>query len=272
MPYSWMGTCLPGPRVQFVRAIVWAIDLKEKSRIVPASSNEAALSGEGVRTDAAIVASDHRCDGKTVLVTPRVITYRKRKRIFDIAGSGALVVLLAPLLLVIAALIKATSRGPVVYRSTRVGVGGKHFGFLKFRSMYTDADRRLAELRGKNEKDGPIFKIKDAPRITPFGKFMRRFSLDELPQLWNVFIGEMSLVGPRPPIPAEVDQYREEWLQRLSVKPGITCFWQIMGRSDLSFDEWMELDQRYLREMGVWTDLKIFLLTPLAVLRGKGAY
>ncbi|KAA0237322.1 MAG: sugar transferase, partial [Armatimonadetes bacterium] len=168
--------------------------------------------------------------------------------------------------------VKLTSKGPVIYKSTRVGLGGRHFQFLKFRSMYVDADRRQAELLAQNEKDGPIFKMKNDPRITPIGRALRRYSLDELPQLWNVFVGEMSLVGPRPPLPREVEQYTEDCLERLSVKPGITCYWQIMGRSDLSFEEWMELDKRYLREMGVWTDLKILLLTPIAVFRGDGAY
>jgi lipopolysaccharide/colanic/teichoic acid biosynthesis glycosyltransferase len=138
--------------------------------------------------------------------------------------------------------------------------------------MYVDADRRLAELRGVNEKDGPIFKMKNDPRITPVGRFLRKFSLDELPQLFNVWRGDMSLVGPRPPIPHEVEQYDEYCLERLGVRPGLTCYWQIMGRSNLSFTEWMELDHRYLREMNLWTDLKILLKTPLAVLRGDGAY
>ena len=203
---------------------------------------------------------------------PRVIHYVKRKRILDILGSLLLMVLLSPLLLAIALWVKLTSKGPVIYKSTRVGLGGRHFQFLKFRSMYVDADRRQAELLAQNEKDGPIFKMKNDPRITPIGRALRRYSLDELPQLWNVFVGEMSLVGPRPPLPREVEQYTEDCLERLSVKPGITCYWQIMGRSDLSFEEWMELDKRYLREMGVWTDLKILLLTPIAVFRGDGAY
>ncbi|HQU18225.1 MAG TPA: exopolysaccharide biosynthesis polyprenyl glycosylphosphotransferase [Fimbriimonadaceae bacterium] len=209
---------------------------------------------------------------KERLVRPRVIHYVKRKRILDILGSLLLMVLLSPLLLAIALWVKLTSKGPVIYKSTRVGLGGRHFQFLKFRSMYVDADRRQAELLAQNEKDGPIFKMKNDPRITPIGRALRRYSLDELPQLWNVFVGEMSLVGPRPPLPREVEQYTEDCLERLSVKPGITCYWQIMGRSDLSFEEWMELDKRYLREMGVWTDLKILLLTPIAVFRGDGAY
>lgn len=203
---------------------------------------------------------------------PRVVNYRKRKRILDVVGSAVLLIVLFPVFLVIALLIRLGSKGPVFYVSERVGLCGKVFPFYKFRSMYVDADRRLAELASQNEREGPIFKMKDDPRITPIGKFLRKYSLDELPQLLNVFFGHMSLVGPRPPIPSEVAQYDEYSLERLSVRPGITCFWQVMGRSDLTFDQWMALDHRYLREMSIWVDLKILLLTPIAVLRGDGAY
>lgn len=202
----------------------------------------------------------------------RVIHYRKRKRGLDTLGSLMLIGLFSPLLIGIALAVKLTSPGPVFYVSTRVGRGGRFFGFLKFRSMYVDADKRLNELREANEKDGPIFKMKNDPRITPIGRFLRKYSLDELPQLFNVFKGDMSLVGPRPPIPHEVEQYDEYCRERLSVRPGLTCYWQIMGRSNLSFQEWMELDHKYLREMSLWTDLKILLKTPMAVLKGDGAY
>ncbi|MCC6402702.1 MAG: sugar transferase [Fimbriimonadaceae bacterium] len=203
---------------------------------------------------------------------PRVINYRKRKRILDILGSTMLLILLFPVFLVIATLVRLTSKGPVFYVSERVGLCGKVFPFYKFRSMYVDADKRLGELSDQNDREGPIFKMKDDPRVTPIGKFMRKYSLDELPQLLNVFLGHMSLVGPRPPIPKEVAQYDEYMLKRLSVRPGITCYWQVMGRSDLTFEQWMELDHRYLQEMSVWVDLKLLVLTPLAVLRGDGAY
>lgn len=203
---------------------------------------------------------------------PRVINYRKRKRILDILGSTMLLILLFPVFLVIAILVRLTSKGPVFYVSERVGLCGKVFPFYKFRSMYVDADKRLGELSDQNDREGPIFKMKDDPRVTPIGKFMRKYSLDELPQLLNVFLGHMSLVGPRPPIPQEVAQYDEYMLKRLSVRPGITCYWQVMGRSDLTFEQWMELDHRYLQEMSVWVDLKLLVLTPLAVLRGDGAY
>ena len=202
----------------------------------------------------------------------KAIHYRKRKRGLDLLGSTILIVGLSPVILVISALVKLTSKGPVFYSSTRLGRGGRPFAFLKFRSMYVDADKRLAELREVNEKDGPIFKMKHDPRITPLGRVLRKYSLDELPQLFNVFRGDMSLVGPRPPIPHEVEQYDQYCLERLSVRPGLTCYWQIMGRSNLSFAEWMELDHRYLREMGLWTDFKILVKTPVAVLKGDGAY
>ena len=144
--------------------------------------------------------------------------------------------------------------------------------FLKFRSMYPDADRRLTDLMADNEKDGPIFKIVDDPRITPLGRMLRRYSLDELPQLLHVFRGEMSMVGPRPPLRREVEQYGPEELLRLSVKPGLTCYWQIMGRSQLTFEQWMELDRHYIETMSFWIDIGILFKTPVAVLRGFGAY
>lgn len=203
---------------------------------------------------------------------PRVIRYRKRKRLLDIFGSLALLILFSPIFLFVALAIKLTSRGPIFYVSNRVGLCGRIFPFYKFRSMYIDADKRKDQLSEQNEKDGPIFKMKNDPRITPIGRFIRKYSLDELPQLINVFLGHMSLVGPRPPLPKEVEQYDAYMAERLSVRPGLTCYWQIMGRSDLSFEEWMELDHRYLTEMSVWVDLKILFMTPVAVLRGDGAY
>lgn len=205
---------------------------------------------------------------------PRVrITYAFWKRILDIVGSLGLILLLAPVLVAIAISVKLTSPGPVIYKQGRVGRYGTEFMFLKFRSMYTDADKRLPELlRTGNEKEGPIFKMKDDPRVTPVGRFLRKYSLDELPQLFNVLKGEMSLVGPRPPLPREVEQYKDADFLRLSVPPGITCLWQICGRSDTTFEEWMALDTFYVEHMSFWLDLKILLKTPTAVLRGDGAY
>ncbi len=202
----------------------------------------------------------------------RPVHYRVWKRGFDLAVSLVLVALLLPVFLVLALLVKLTSRGPVFYASTRVGRCGKPFKFLKFRTMYADADKRLAELLEQNEKDGPIFKIKDDPRITPIGRILRKYSLDELPQLLHVMRGEMSMVGPRPPVPREVALYDDFARQRLTIKPGITCYWQIQGRSNLSFEEWMALDHKYIKEMSFWTDVKILAQTPKAVFKGEGAY
>ncbi len=200
------------------------------------------------------------------------VRYSGAKRVLDVLGACVLLLVTFPFCLIVAILVKLTSRGPVFYKSQRVGLGGEPFLFVKFRSMYVDADRRFAELSKQNEKDGPIFKMKQDPRITPIGRFLRRYSLDELPQFVHVLSGHMSLVGPRPPLPREVLQYDDDCLVRLSVKPGITCYWQVMGRSSLTFGEWMELDRKYVEEMSFWTDLSILVKTPLAVLRGRGAY
>lgn len=200
------------------------------------------------------------------------VPYAFWKRVLDAVGSAGLIALLSPVFLAIALLVKATSRGPVVYRQVRVGREGREFVFYKFRSMYEDADRRLQEVLDKNEKTGPIFKMKNDPRVTPVGRVLRKYSLDELPQLFNVLKGDMSLVGPRPPLPREVEQYDDRALQRLSVLPGITCLWQICGRSDTSFEDWLELDSLYVENMSFWLDLKILMKTPLSVIRGDGAY
>jgi exopolysaccharide biosynthesis polyprenyl glycosylphosphotransferase len=205
-------------------------------------------------------------------IAPKVINYRKRKRLLDMFGSLFLLVLALPVMAVIALAIRLNSRGPVFYTSKRVGRMGRIFDFYKFRSMYVDADARLKDVLASNEKDGPIFKMQNDPRITRVGRFLRKTSLDELPQLFNVFRGDMSLVGPRPPLPHEVEKYDEYAMERLAVRPGMTCYWQIMGRSNLSFEEWMKLDHKYLEEMSVMTDIKILLKTPLAVLKGDGAY
>ncbi len=202
----------------------------------------------------------------------RTVSYATEKRLIDLIGSGLLLLALAPLFALIALAVKASSSGPICYRSRRVGLGGEVFTFIKFRSMYQDAERHRGELGAHNEKDGPIFKMKNDPRVTPVGAFLRKYSLDELPQILSVFTGQMSLVGPRPPLVSEAALYDAYAAQRLTVKPGLTCFWQVMGRSDLSFDQWMDLDHRYLQEMSVATDLRLLAMTPMAVIRGRGAY
>lgn len=183
----------------------------------------------------------------------------------------ALIVFL-PSWLVIALAVRFDSKGPILYRSWRVGEGGRLFSFLKFRSMVVGADAIREELRHLNEVDGPVFKIARDPRITKVGHFLRKTSLDELPQLWNVLVGDMSLVGPRPPILEEVRLYQPWQLRRLSVRPGLTCLWQISGRSRIGFDEWMRLDMEYIDRRCFALDLKILLLTVPAVVSGRGAY
>lgn len=194
------------------------------------------------------------------------------KRIFDIIFSILCIILLIPFMLVISILIKFDSKGPVFFKQARVGKDGEFFVMYKFRSMCDDAENQLHKLKQCNEKDGPVFKIYDDPRVTRFGRVIRRTSIDELPQLFNILRGEMSFVGPRPPLPREVVQYNSHQLQRISVTPGLTCYWQISGRSNLSFDDWVELDLKYIRERGIRTDLKILLQTLPAVLKREGAY
>jgi exopolysaccharide biosynthesis polyprenyl glycosylphosphotransferase len=194
------------------------------------------------------------------------------KRLFDLIVTVPAVLLLLPVFAVLAILIRLDSPGPVIYASQRVGKGGRLFRFFKFRSMVSGADRYLDHLRQYNEVDGPVFKMANDPRITRMGRFLRRSSLDELPQLFNVLWGDMSLVGPRPPILEEVVQYAPWQRARLSVKPGITCLWQISGRSRLGFDEWMRLDLEYVQNRSFWLDSKILLRTIPAVLSRKGAY
>jgi exopolysaccharide biosynthesis polyprenyl glycosylphosphotransferase len=194
------------------------------------------------------------------------------KRVLDVVLAAAGLLAMLPVWLVIAVAIKLDSPGPVIFVQDRVGQYGHRFRFYKFRSMHSDAEARLAEVLAGNETDGPVFKIRNDPRITRVGAFLRRTSLDELPQLINILKGDMSLVGPRPPLPREVEQYRPSDRIRLSVKPGLTCLWQISGRSNISFDQWMELDREYVRNLSLGLDLSILLRTVGAVLSMRGAY
>lgn len=194
------------------------------------------------------------------------------KRVFDVVLSFASLVILSPLLLGIAAMIKITSPGPVFFQQTRCGLGGRRFMLYKFRSMINNAEQMRAELHQLNELDGPVFKISDDPRITTVGRWLRRFSLDELPQLWNIFSGEMSFVGPRPAVPEEVDQYEDWQRRRLRMRPGLTCIWVLEGRSHVDFNRWMQLDLKYIDTWSLWLDTKIFLRTIPIVLSGRGAY
>ena len=193
------------------------------------------------------------------------------KRVLDIFVSMILLVLFAPIVAVICLLIKITSKGPIHFKQTRLGYNGRPFSCIKFRTMVEDAEKLKDELIAFNEMDGPVFKMKNDPRITKMGSFLRKTSLDELPQLINVLKGEMSLVGPRPPLPEEVNLYDLKDRRRLSMKPGITCLWQINGRNTISFEKWMELDRKYIDQWSLWLDLKILLKTIPAVLKGSGA-
>ena len=191
------------------------------------------------------------------------------KRCMDVVGASAGLVLFSPLLLVIAVLVKTTSPGPVFYRQQRSGLAGVPFWIFKFRSMDANADSAKSALAAQNEQDGPAFKIKDDPRITPVGRFLRRTSLDELPQLWNVLKGNMTIVGPRP-LPVEETAGCEAWhLERLQVTPGLTCIWQVHGRSRVTFDEWMRMDLEYLRDITIERDLKLIGQTAWAVVFKK---
>jgi exopolysaccharide biosynthesis polyprenyl glycosylphosphotransferase len=193
------------------------------------------------------------------------------KRVLDFVMALALLVVFSPLWLVLAALIKLTSPGPVFYRQTRCGLGGRRFTLYKFRSMHPGADLRREELEALNEMDGPVFKIRNDPRCTLVGRFMRKFSLDELPQLINILRGDMSFVGPRPPLPEEVEKYERWQRRRLRMQPGLTCLWALEGRSRLSFQRWMELDLQYIDQWSMGLDWKILLKTIPVVLLGRGA-
>jgi lipopolysaccharide/colanic/teichoic acid biosynthesis glycosyltransferase len=195
------------------------------------------------------------------------------KRVVDVVASGLGMLVLSPVFLGLIVAIIIEDGWPVFYSQNRVGQNGRVFRFYKFRSMVRNADKIKEQLKEQNESgDGVIFKMKHDPRVTKIGRFIRRYSLDELPQLFNVFIGDMSLVGPRPPIPSEVAEYTLEERKRLHVKPGITCIWQVSGRSDIPFKEQVQLDVQYIRSQGIWNDFLLLLKTIPAVLLGKGAY
>jgi lipopolysaccharide/colanic/teichoic acid biosynthesis glycosyltransferase len=206
------------------------------------------------------------------LLHPSPRGYLRAKRVFDVFLACVLAVALSPIWLAAALAVRLTSEGPVLYRQTRVGQNGATFTCYKFRTMVHDAEERRLHLVSMNEASGPVFKIRRDPRLTRVGSWLRKSSIDELPQLWNVLRGEMSLVGPRPPLPEEVATYTSYQMGRLTVPPGLTCLWQVSGRSTIGFDEWVELDMQYIRQRSFLYDLLLILLTIPAVLTGRGAF
>lgn len=199
--------------------------------------------------------------------------YMKIKRFFDICFSMILIIILIPLWIVIIVVMKIEDfNGPIVYKQERIGLDGSKFIMYKFRSMVVDADSLKCELEQVNEQSGPIFKIKKDPRITKVGSILRKTSLDEFPQLLNIIRGEMSLIGPRPALPSEVEKYSDYQKKRLSVKPGCTGLWQVSGRSNLNFDQMLQLDLEYIENYGALTDIKIFFKTFKIILTREGAY
>ncbi|HVT60166.1 MAG TPA: sugar transferase [Thermoanaerobaculia bacterium] len=240
------------------------------------------LQEQGIRTRFAMNLFPHtqarveleELDGMPLLsfaTTPTSQLQLMAKRLLDVALSSLVLLLALPVVAAIALLIKATSGGSVLFRQTRCGLNGRIFTLYKFRTMVEDAEELRRELMHLNEMNGPVFKLKSDPRVTGFGRFLRRFSLDELPQFWNVLRGDMSLVGPRPPIPEEVARYQRWQRRRLAMKPGMTCLWQISGRNQIDFDRWIQLDLEYIDSWSPMLDVKILLKTIPAVLSGKGA-
>jgi exopolysaccharide biosynthesis polyprenyl glycosylphosphotransferase len=189
----------------------------------------------------------------------------------DFMGSLLFISILSPLLLMITLLIRLDSPGPAIYRQVRCGLNGRKFTFYKFRSMIQGAEKQQSDLAAYNMMDGPVFKMKNDPRVTRVGRFLRKTSLDELPQLFNVLRGDMSFVGPRPPIPEEVEKYESWQRRRLSMRPGITGLWQVSGRNQIDFQRWMKLDLEYIDQWSLWLDFKILMKTILVVLWGRGA-
>jgi len=196
-----------------------------------------------------------------VRVKENGLIYNILKRLIDILGSLIGLIILSPLLFIIAILIKVESKGPIIFSQKRVGLNKKEFKMYKLRSMVCNAEELKDKLKDKNEMSGPMFKIKDDPRITKIGKFIRKTSIDELPQLINVLKGDMSLVGPRPSLPNEVKEFEPWMLKRFEVKPGLTCYWQVMGRNAIDFENWMKLDIEYVNERSFWLDIKLILKT-----------
>jgi lipopolysaccharide/colanic/teichoic acid biosynthesis glycosyltransferase len=225
----------------------------------------------GVTTDLVVIPGTPDVDSDRGLTHARAWK-RFIKRAIDVVGGVLLIVLIAPILVFTAVAIRVSSRGAVLYVQVRVGKGGRPFRMLKFRSMRRQAHDDRDNMIHLNEVSGPVFKIREDPRLTRVGRLMRKLSIDELPQLMNVIAGQMSLVGPRPPLPEEYETYGPRERRRLSVRPGLTCIWQVSGRSDVDFESWVDMDLEYIDTWSFGQDLKLLLLTIPAVLSGRGAY
>ena len=197
--------------------------------------------------------------------------YRISKRILDVVIAGMAVVVLSPLLLAVTAILAVSTKGKPFFVQQRVGYRGRLFPMIKFRTMRLDAEKLKQQIKNQHQ-DGPIFKNRQDPRITRIGRFLRKSSIDEMPQLLNVFLGHMSLVGPRPPVPKEVAEYEPWHNSRLAIKPGLTCLWQVSGRSDIGFQDWVRMDIWYAKNQSLWTDFRLLLKTPWTVITGRGAY
>lgn len=198
--------------------------------------------------------------------------YYAGKRFIDICGSSIGIILLSPVIIITIIAIKLDSKGPVIFSQERVGKNGRTFNMYKFRSMVVNAEKLLTKLKDKNEMSGPMFKMKEDPRITKVGKFIRKTSLDELPQLLNVLKGNMSLVGPRPNLPSEVAEFSDYHKLKLLAKPGLTCYWQVMGRNTIGFEDWMKLDIKYIEERNLWVDIKLIVRTFFVLFGDRNAH
>ncbi len=241
----------------------------DRAVVTPAPQDDHTATVIDLRTAEPIVEIDRLTDSGLAKASTFELAV---KRAVDIVVALTAMAVLAPLFLAVAAAVKLTSRGPVFFKQARVGRLGENFNFYKFRSMRTTAIYEKPQLRELNEKDGPIFKIRNDPRTTKVGRVIRKLSIDELPQLAHVLSGKMSLVGPRPHLPEEVAAYDARAARRLAVKPGITCIWQVSGRADLDFDTWIDLDLEYIDQWSLGLDAKLLVKTVPAVLSGKGAY
>ena len=199
------------------------------------------------------------------------ILYEVSKRALDVIASFLGLVILSPILLIVAILIKLESKGPAIFAQSRIGLNGKEFKMYKFRSMVQNAEELKEKLAKQNEMSGPMFKMKNDPRVTKVGKFIRKTSIDELPQLLNILKGDMTLVGPRPSLPREVEKFESWMLKRLEVKPGLTCYWQVSGRNNIDFYEWMKLDLKYVNDMSFWLDIKLIFKTVAVLFGDKNA-